>query len=360
MKLSHAFIITYVGFVSLPIANACTGVTVKTTDGTVISTRTMEFAMPMDSNAIYIPRGFKTAVKFTDGQNGASWNQKYAVLGINALGLNMIVEGFNEKGLNVGAFYLPGFAQYDKLTKENANKAIAAAFLPTWIAGNFATVEEVRKGLKDIVLVDSVAQGLPGKFPLHFRITDASGDQIVVEYVQNGMKIYDNPLGVITNSPEFDWHLTNLRNYMNLSATNLPSLKIEGVKLEPLGQGEGMHGLPGDYSPPSRYIRSMAIQSSALPVKTAEEGVNLSWHIINNTDIPIGTTRDIDPDGKPYLNYTQWTNVSDLKNLKLYFKTYLNQDVRVIDLKKIDLDSKEVKIFKMDHGPEYKDITHIQ
>ncbi|HRE31497.1 MAG TPA: linear amide C-N hydrolase, partial [Candidatus Berkiella sp.] len=113
--------------------------------------------------------------------------------------------------------------------------------------------------------------------------------------VKNGMKIYDNPLGVITNAPEFDWHLTNLRNYMNLSATNLPSLKIDGVKLEPLGQGEGMHGLPGDYSPPSRYIRSMAIQSSALPVKTAEEGVNLSWHIINNTDIPIGTTRDIDP-----------------------------------------------------------------
>ncbi|HRE31496.1 MAG TPA: linear amide C-N hydrolase, partial [Candidatus Berkiella sp.] len=180
MKLSHYVISACVGLVSVHMANACTGVTVKTTDGTVISTRSMEFAMPMDSNAIYIPRGFKTAVKFTDGQDGASWNQKYAILGINALGLNMIVEGFNEKGLNVGAFYLPGFAQYDKLTKENASKAIASAFFPTWVAGNFATVEEVRKALKDIVLVDSVAQGLPGQFPLHFRITDVSGDQIVV------------------------------------------------------------------------------------------------------------------------------------------------------------------------------------
>lgn len=341
-------------------ASACTGVTVKTSDGSVISTRTLEFAMKLDSNAIYIPRGYKTDITFTDGKKGASWQQKYAVLGINALGFNMIMEGFNEKGLNVGAFYLPGFAVYDKLTDANASKAIAATFFPTWIAGNFATVAEVKNGLKDIVVVDNIAEGQPGSFPLHFRITDATGEQIVVEYVKGGLKVYDNPLGVITNDPEFGWHLTNLRNYVNLSATNVPDLKIDGEKFAPLGQGAGMHGLPGDYSPPSRYIRSVAIQSSALPVKTADEGVNLSWHIINNTDIPLGTTRDTDPDGKPYLNYTQWTNVSDLKNLKLYFKTYDNQDVRMVDMKKINLDSKEVKIFKMDNPPAYKDITELQ
>lgn len=359
MKISYKFLIVLAAATCID-ANACTGVTVKTTDGSVISTRTLEFAMELNSNAIYIPRGFKTDVVFTDGKKGASWQQKYAVLGINALGLNMIMEGFNEKGLNVGAFYLPGFAHYDKLTDENANKAISATFFPMWVAGNFATVAEVKNALKDIVLVDNIPQGQPESFPLHFRITDATGDQIVVEYVKNGLKIYDNQLGVITNAPEFDWHLTNLRNYVNLSATNIPSLKIDGQKFTPLGQGEGMHGLPGDYSPPSRYIRSVAIQSSALPVKTADEGVNLSWHIINNTDIPLGTTRDTGPDGKPYLNYTQWTNVSDLSNLKLYFKTYQNQDVHVVDMKKLDLNSKDVKIFKMDITPNYKDITTLQ
>lgn len=360
MKISPKLLLLLAATTSFVDANACTGVTVKSTDGAVISTRTLEFAMELNSNAIYLPRGFKTDVVFKDGKTGASWQQKYAILGINALGLNMIMEGFNEKGLNVGAFYLPGFAQYDKLTDSNASKAMSATFFPMWVAGNFATVAEVKNALKDIVIVDSVAKDQPESFPLHFRITDATGAQIVVEYVKGGMKVYDNELGVITNSPEFDWHLTNLRNYVNLSATNIPSLKIDGEKFTPLGQGAGMHGLPGDYSPPSRYIRTVAIQSSALPVKTAEEGVNLSWHIINNTDIPLGTTRDVGADGKPYLNYTQWTNVSDLKNLKLYFKTYNNQNIHMVDMNKLDLNSKDVKIFKMDIAPNYQDITNVQ
>ncbi len=356
MKINHQIIIL-LATMAFSSVQACTGVTVKAKDGTVISTRSMEFAMQLDSNVIYLPRGFKTQVIFTGDEKGASWKQKYATLGINALGLDLIIEGFNEKGLNVGAFYLPGFAVYEKLTPENAKKAIAPTFFPTWVTGNFATVAEVRNALKDIVLVDSVAKGQPGSFPLHFRITDASGDQIVVEYVKDGLKVYDNPLGVITNDPEFDWHLMNLRNYVNLSATNVPVLEISGEKMTSLGQGNGMHGIPGDFTPPSRYIRSMAIQSSALPVDTSEEAVNLSWHIINNTDIPIGTTRDTSPDGKLYLNYTQWVNVSDLKNLKLYFKTYNNQDVRMVDMNKINVDSKEVKKFKMDTKSEYKEIT---
>ncbi len=356
MKINHQIFILLATF-AFSNVQACTGITVKSKDGSVVSSRTLEFAMQLDSNVIYIPRGYKTQVMFTGDKKGASWNQKYAVLGINALGLNLIMEGFNEKGLNIGAFYLPGFAVYPKLTAENANKAIAATYFPSWVTANFATVAEVKKAINNIAVVDAVAEGQPESFPLHFRITDATGDQIVVEYVKGGVKIYDNPLGVITNDPEFDWHLMNLRNYVNLTSTNVPVLDLAGEKLTALGQGNGMHGIPGDFTPPSRYIRSMAIQSAALPVDTAEEGVNLSWHIINNTDIPIGATRDTGPDGKPYLNYTQWTNVSDLKNLKLYFKTYNNQDVRVVDMKKINLDSKDVKKFKMDSKPDYKEIT---
>ncbi len=342
-------------FAVLPL-EACTGITVKTKDNTVFSTRTMEFAALLNSNVIFIPRNHTNQVIFDDGKTGAKWDQKYAILGINALNLNLIVEGFNEKGLSVGAFYLPGFAQYQKLNKENQSKALSATYFPTWVAGNFATVAEVKKALQDIVVVDKVAQGQPEVFPLHFRITDATGEQIVVEYVEGGMKIYDNPFGVITNSPQFDWHMINLRNYVNLSATNVPPMEIAGKKLDDLGQGEGMHGLPGDFSPPSRLIRSLAIQTSSLPVDTAEEGLNLSWHIINNTDIPIGVTRDIGPDGKPYLNHTQWTNVSDLKNLKIYFKTYQSQEVRFVDLNKL-LEAKELKTFPMDQKAEYREIN---
>lgn len=337
--------------------DACTGITVKTKDGGIISARTLEFAMQMDSKIIFLPRGFKTDVVFSDGKKGASWKQKYAVLGINGLNQNVIMEGFNEKGLSIGAFYLPGYAVYDKLTDTNAKNAISSSHFMTWVAGNFATVDEVKKNLDKIVVVDNTPEGINAHFPLHYRITDSSGAQIVVEYVKNGMKVYDNPLGIITNSPEFDWHITNLSNYVNLTPTNVIEAKIEGVKIDQLGQGSGMHGLPGDYTPPSRFIRSMAIQGSALAVETAEEGVNLAWHIINNTDIPIGATRETEPNGKPYFNYTQWVNVSDLKNLKLYFRTYNNPLIKMVDMKKFNLDSSTVKLITMDTKPLYQDVS---
>jgi choloylglycine hydrolase len=89
---------------------ACTGITIKTKDGSVISSRTMEFAMQLDSKVIFIPRDFKTDVIFTEGKKGASWKQKYAAIGLNGLNQNIIAEGFNEKGLSAGAFYLPGYA----------------------------------------------------------------------------------------------------------------------------------------------------------------------------------------------------------------------------------------------------------
>jgi choloylglycine hydrolase len=231
---------------------------------------------------------------------------------------------------------------------------------PLWIVGNFATVEEVKNGLKNIVVVDNISEGVNAFLPLHYRVTDPTGAEIIIEYVKSGLKIYDNPMGVVTNSPEFDWHLTNVANYTNLSATNVPKAELPGLQLVNTSQGTGMRGLPGDYTPPSRFIRALAIQESALPVETAEEGVNLSWHIINNIDIPIGATRDKDENGNDFLNRTQWVNVSDLKNLKLYLRTYDNQMIRVIDMQKIGLGSPDVKAISINGKPEYIDISNNQ
>ena len=87
----------------------------------------------------------------------------------------------------------------------------------------------------------------------------------MVEYVGGRLHLYNNPLGVITNSPPFDWHLNNLRNYVNLSANNVPQLKLKGINIYPTGQGSGMMGLPGDVTPPSRLVRAVAFTQAALP-----------------------------------------------------------------------------------------------
>jgi hypothetical protein len=91
----------------------------------------------------------------------------------------------------------------------------------------------------------------------------------VIEPLNKGLKIYDNPLGVVTNAPTFDWHMTNLRNYINLSATNVPAVDMGGITLAQFGQGSGLRGLPGDFTPPSRFVRAVAFSQSAFPSDTA-------------------------------------------------------------------------------------------
>ena len=130
--------------------------------------------------------------------------------------------------------------------------------------------------------------------PCHYIVNDASGQCVVLEYVNGELKIHDNPLGVITNSPTFDWHVTNLRNYVNLTVNNVPPVEISGIKLPGFGQGSGMLGLPGDFTPPSRFIRAVAFSQSALPVATADEGVLQAFHILNQFDIPKGAARGVE------------------------------------------------------------------
>ena len=107
-----------------------------------------------------------------------------------------------------------------------------------------------------VVVVPVVDDSIGMVVDAHFIVTDATGQSIVIEFTDGKVKIYNNPLGVLTNAPNFDWHMTNLRNYVNLSQDSIPDKKIEKLDFKPLGAGSGMIGLPGDMTPPSRFIRA--------------------------------------------------------------------------------------------------------
>lgn len=339
-------------------AFACTGITVRTQDGTVISSRTLEFGLDLVSDIILIPRNYPMHAALSEGSEGMAWNQKYATMGLNGLHKLIIAEGFNEKGLSVGSFYLPSYAEYAKLTAENHEKALLSVDLPAWLLGNCSTVEEAKAALGNAAVVEGSPPGVDVPMPLHYRVTDASGKVIVIEYVSGGqMKVYDNPMGVMSNSPTWDWHMTNLSNYVNLTAVNVPKLDIAGKAIGSFGQGSGMLGLPGDYTPPSRLVRILAIQQSALQVNSADEGVTLAWNIINNVNIPKGAARDVSPNGKTHYDHTEWVNVSDLKNLKLYFRTYDSPEIRVVPMKAFNLDAKEVVFMPTAAPPQYRDVS---
>ncbi len=266
------------------------------------------------------------------------------MVGANAVGQTVIMDGMNDQGLSFGLFYFPGFAEYPAVTSENASHAMAPFEFGAWVLGNFASVDELKADLAQGVVVDTPAPGF-GSSPSHYFVRDRAGKSIVIEPLGGVLKVFDAPLGVVTNAPAYDWHLTNLRNYLNLSVTGVPPLDLDGLKLTQLGQGAGMHGLPGDFTPPSRFVRAVAFSQAELPSATAEDAVLSAFHILNQFDIPRGSVRDKTDGG---VELTQWTAVSDTRNLRWYFKTYDDQTIRVVDVKKAaDAAKGQIRTIKM-------------
>jgi choloylglycine hydrolase len=151
--------------------------------------------------------------------------------------------------------------------------------------------------------------------------------------------------------------MTNLRNYVNLSATNVPPLGLGGVTLAQFGQGSGLRGLPGDFTPPSRFVRAVAFSQSAVQSDTAEEAVLQAFHILNNFDIPYGAVRDTEG-GQMHAEYTTWTSASDLKNLRWYFRTYGDQSIHSVDLPKaLAAAQGKIKVIKMESQQPIDDVS---
>lgn len=314
-------------------ARACTGIRLIAKDGSVVVARTLEFGADLQSKVGIFPAGTDVAGALPNGATGISFKTKYGVVGANAFGLPVVVDGLNDQGLYVGEFFFPGTAGYADVTPENASRAMAGYQYSMWILGNFASVAEVRAAYDRVVLAPTVLPALGMAPPVHFRITDKTGATIVVEPVGGKLYMYDDPLGVITNSPAFDWHMTNLRNYVGLSPGNREPLQLQGVTLSGFGMGSGFYGLPGDFTPPSRFVRAVAYQEAAVQPATGGDAVQQVFHILNNFDIPVGAVRE-EVQGRTVDEWTLWTTAADLTNGQFYFRTYTNQSLRSVDVRK--------------------------
>ena len=340
-----------------PVAQACTGIRLVAKDGGVIAARTLEFGVDLHSNVLIVPAGTTLTGTLPGGAKGISYTTKHGFAGANAEGLTAIVDGLNDQGLYVGLFYFPDYASYPDFIKDNAARAMAPYEYGNWLLGNFANVDEVKANFDKVVLAPVVLDAIKQVPPVHFVVQDRSGKAVVIEPLNKSLKIYDNPLGVLTNSPSFDWHMTNLRNYVNLSATNVPPLNLGGVTLAQFGQGSGLRGLPGDFTPPSRFVRAVAFSQSAIQSSTASEAALQAFHILNNFDIPYGAVRD-KQGGEMHAEYTTWTSASDLKNLRWYFRTFNDQSIRSVDLTKALAAAKgQVKQIKMDSKQPVADVS---
>ena len=224
--------------------------------------------------------------------------------------------------------------------------------LPQLILGNFATVQEVQEALNNgsLPLVFNQKVNLPkiDTLEMHYTIYDKTGAGIIIEFTNKLRTVHENTVGVCTNSEPYDFHMINLRNYVELNNTAHGPWHLGGDVFKPIGQGSGLLGTPGDLTPPSRLVRAATLTHFADPVKTSDEAVNLAIHILNTVDIPHGVASE---------DYTNWIVAKDLTHKALYYRTYNDLTVRMIYLNKVQPRGKKFKLSLSTPVGGFKDTT---
>jgi choloylglycine hydrolase len=242
-------------------------------------------------------------------------------------------------------FYFPNYGSYEAYQSVLNDRTIADLQLVQWILSQFATIDEVVEALPTIHVVSLD----PSMLTLHWRIADSTGRQVVLEIVNGQYHVHENKIGVLTNSPSFPWHITNLNNYVNLNPGVAKSQKWGGVELSSISAGSSFHGIPGDVTSPSRFVRAAFFVATAPQSKTAFDAVLQAFHILNNFDVPIAIEN---PNEKELPSATQWTSAIDLTARCVYYKTAYNSTIRCIDLREIDFTKAIYASYPLDQSEE--------
>lgn len=318
-------------------ALGCTAVNVLATDGSVVAARSMEWAIDMKWAVVNVPAGTKLELAppadLDLPTNTAT--TKHAVLGITTQLVDDVVllEGINASGLTMSANFLPDFTTYQSVTSEDTGYVSIYDF-GSWSLGMFDDVAALQEGLGKVKIWwdGQTIGGSP--IDVHFVFTDKSGASIVLELVDGEQRIHKNIVHVLTNAPTYDWHLNNLRNYMDLRSMAVTSLNIGTTDVTSLGQGGGLRGVPADYTPPSRFVKAAYLRHFATEPQNATEAVSVAGHIMNTVDIPHGVVRGREGD-QIFTDYTQWIVIKDLANNRFMIADYANR----LNYLTIDLDA---------------------
>ena len=308
---------------------ACTGISLTAADGSYVQARTIEWAYgALKSEYVIIPRGEALQSYTPTGTNGIKFKARYGVVGLAVVEKEFIAEGINEAGLSAGLFFFPRYGSYEAYESVDNARTLADLQVVQWMLAQCATIDEVMEAVKHVRIV-----ALEKTAVVHWRIGEPSGRQVVMEIVGGEVNFYDNEVGVLTNAPGYEWQVTNLENYVNLRPGSATNYQLGGVVLEPNGGSTAMHGLPGDFTPPSRFVRAAFFRNTAPTRATGLDTVLEAFHLLNNFDVPIAIEN---PAEHNLPSATQWTSAIDLSSRTVYYKTAYNSTIRSIALDNID------------------------
>ena len=349
------------------LSEACSSFILKNADKTYVYARTFEFGISLQEQLALVPRNY--AFKGIGPDNfegsGLNWTGKYAFIGTRVFGLPQLIDGMNEKGLSGGLQNAPTSAVYQNPTGDDARNSIASYQLLNYILSNFATTDEVKSGLAKIFVNSSPLQQFGGIVRIHATVHDTQGKSIVVEYLDGKLVITDNPVGAMANDPPISWHLANVNAYVNLSPFGAPPREFAGDTFAAQSIGSGLHGLPGDFSSPSRFLRAFFFSQYAQTYATTLPKVEMAWNIINMFDIPPGSAMvdtQAEAEAKmkagqdPGYDYTTHTIVADTQNLTYYYRPYDSLNISKVEMKSQDLDGQDIKTWPINKGTTYLDL----
>ncbi|ALB29683.1 choloylglycine hydrolase family protein [Companilactobacillus heilongjiangensis] len=297
----------------------CTSLSLGALDGSKFLARTMDFAFELNGRPTFLPENYKWISSFDQ----AVYTTDYAIMGTGAkYGNNyMVADGFNEYGLSAAELYFSNAAKYDEKPTEGKMNLVAEEFI-LWALGNNKNIDELRENLKEVRLIDSDAGVMGQNQPLHFIFSDATGATYVLEPEGNGLILEEDKVGVMTNTPNYDWHKTNLANYLGAQQMSFKAKNFGDQEVIPLGSN-GTFRLPGGYTAVDRFVRTAFNRSKTEQPKNAKQAVNTILHILDSVTIPRGV--NLKDNGDP--SYTQYQTVLDLTNKVMYFVPYGNRTV---------------------------------
>lgn len=266
----------------------------------------------------------------------------YAMIGMAyvAEGYPLYYEATNEKGISMAGLYFPGNADY-KPYEEGKDNITPYEFIP-WILGGCATMQQVREKLSKINLVAvSFSDELP-LAPLHWIISGREGS-LTVESVREGLRVYDNPVGVLTNNPAFDYHMSNLTNYMNLTAEVPVNRMSDKISLEPYCKGIGAMGLPGDLSSASRFVKAAFTKLNSVCGESEEESVSQFFHLLGSVEQQRGCVHL----GEGKYEVTLYSSCCNADRGIYYYTTYENRQISAVDMHKEDLEGQTLSVYPL-------------
>lgn len=308
----------------------CTAATYKTKNS--YYGRTLDYEISYNEEVTITPRNFPLHLRSVN-----DLNYHYAMIGTACIKNNypLYYDGLNEKGLFAAGLNFVGNAVYHSEVRGMYNVA-QFEFIP-WILGKCATVNEAKRLLAQTNITgESFDSDLPVA-ELHWIIADKD-ESITVESVKQGVKVYDNPVGILTNNPPFEYQMLNLNNYMQLSTSEPENHFSDKLDLIAYSRGMGAMGLPGDLSSQSRFVRAAFVKLNSVCGKTNDESVNQFFHILGSVDQPRGCCKL----GTDKYSVTIYTSCCCAESGIYYYTTYNNHQITAINMNNVNLNNNKL------------------